>query len=193
MTELVRDYLWTSLDLPGHEHLRLQPGEQDGVQVDSQVVVISDGRVLRLSYRIELDEGWRVRSVRIASEQPDGSALGLVLQADGGGNWTDGNGMPLHELDGCMDIDIQATPFTNTIPIRRLLLAQGQPEPIRVAYIGVPSLDVTPMDQRYTRLGDGRIRYESVRSGFVADLEVDADGIVVNYPGHFRREWPRSS
>ncbi len=62
--------------------------------------MVSDNRVLRLSYRIELDAGWRVRSFRIASEQPDGSVIGLALQADGIGNWADGSGMPLHELDG---------------------------------------------------------------------------------------------
>ena len=186
MTDLVREYMWTPWDIPGNEHLRLRFGEGGDIQVDSQVVMVSDHRVLRLSYRIELDAGWRVRSARIASEQTDGSALGLALQADG-------SGLPLHELDGCIDIDIQATPFTNTLPIRRLHLVRNQPEPIKVAYISVPSLDVTPMDQRYTKVGDGQIRYESVRSGFVADLDVDADGIVVTYPGYFRRDWPRSS
>lgn len=193
MTELVREYIWTPWDIPGNEHLRLHIGESGDVQADSQVVMVSDGRVLRLSYRIELDAGWRAHSVRIASEQPDGSVIGLALQADGIGNWTDGIGMPLHELDGCIDVDIQATPFTNTLPIRRLHLAQDQPEQIMVAYIPVPSLDVSPMEQRYTGIGDGRVRYESVRSGFVADLDVDADGIVVTYPAYFRRDWPRAS
>ena len=193
MAELVREYIWTPWDIPGNEHLRLHITENGSMQADSQLVMVSDGRVLRLSYRIELDTGWRVRSVRIASEQSDGSALGLALQADGIGNWTDGNGISLHELEGCVDIDIQATPFTNTFPIRRLHLAQGQPEPIKVAYISVPSLDVTPMDQRYTKVGEGQVRYESVRSGFVADLDVDADGIVKNYPGYFRRDWPTAS
>lgn len=193
MTELVREYMWTPWDIPGNEHLRLHIAENGSIQVDSQVVMVSENRVLRLSYRIELDVGWRVRSVRIASEQPDGSALGLALQADGIGNWTDGSGISLHELDGCIDIDIQATPFTNTIPIRRLHLVQGQPEPIKVAYISVPVLEVTLMDQRYTKVGEGQIRYESVRSGFVSELDVDADGIAINYPGYFRRDWPRAS
>lgn len=193
MTDSVREYMWTPWDIPGNEHLRLHIGESGDIQADSQVVMVSDNRVLRLSYRIELDAGWRVRSVRIASEQPDGSALGLALQADGTGNWTDGGGMPMYELNDCIDIDIQATPFTNTLPIRRLHLTQGQPEQIKVAYISVPSLDVSLMDQRYTGIGDGMVRYESVRSGFIADLDVDADGIVVTYPGYFRRDWPRAS
>lgn len=198
MTVSVREYIWTPWDQPGNEHLRLHVDDGDGgdgrIQADSQIVMIADAaddRVLRVSYRIELDASWRVRSTRIASEQPDGSAIGLVLQADGRGNWTDGGGMPLHELDGCVDVDIQATPFTNTLPIRRLALEPHQQETIRVAYVRVPSLDVSAEEQRYTGLADGRVRYESIETGFTRDLDVDRDGSVVTYHGLFRRVWPR--
>lgn len=197
MTVSVREYMWTPWDQPGYEHLRLHVDDGDGgdgsIQADSQIVMIADDRVLRVSYRIELDASWCVRSTRIASEQPDGSVIGLVLQADGRGNWTDGGGMPLHELDGCVDVDIQATPFTNTLPIRRLALEPHQQETIRVAYVRVPSLDVSAEEQRYTGLADGRVRYESVETGFTRDLDVDRDGSVVTYDGLFRRVWPRRS
>lgn len=200
MTVSVREYMWKPWDQPGNEHLRLRMDDGDGgdgsIQADSQIVMIADDaddRVLRVSYRIELDASWRVRSTRIASEQSDGSAIGLVLQADGRGNWTDGGGMPLHELDGCVDVDIQATPFTNTLPIRRLALKPHQQETFRVAYVRVPSLDVSAEEQCYTGLADGRVRYESVETGFTRDLDVDRDGSVVTYHGLFRRVWPRRS
>jgi hypothetical protein len=42
--------------------------------------------------------------------------------------------------------------------------------------------------QAYTRLADQRYRYESLDgSGFSAELAVDADGLVLDYPGLFRR------
>jgi len=202
VTALVREYMWTPWDQPGNEHLRLHIDDGDGgggggggggIQADSRIVMVAGDRVLRVSYRIELDAGWRVRSTRIASEQSDGSVIGLVLQSDGRGNWTDGGGMPLHELDGCIDLDIQATPLTNTLPIRRLALDLNGQETIRVVYIPVPSLDISAQEQRYTGLADGRVRYESVGTGFVRDLDVDRNGLVVEYPGLFRRVWPRLS
>jgi uncharacterized protein len=59
---------------------------------------------------------------------------------------------------------------------------------IRVAYLAVPDLTVRAADQRYTCLDPGRLyRYEGVTSGFVAELPVDPDGLVVDYPGFFRR------
>jgi uncharacterized protein len=30
----------------------------------------------------------------------------------------------------------------------------------------------------------------SLDGGFTADLQVDADGLVLDYPGLFRRAWP---
>lgn len=193
--EQVHDYIWQRLDEPGNEHLRLWPSADGSgdLQVDSQVVTVASGKVLRVSYRMVVAADWRVRSLRIASEQRDGSAIGLVLQSDGAGSWTDGSGTPLDELQGCIDVDIAVTPFTNTLPIRRLRLAPGQSETIQVVYVPVPSLDVSPGEQRYTALDDGRVRYESLRSGFLRELEVDADGFVVSYPGLFRRSWPEAT
>jgi hypothetical protein len=186
----LQEYIWTPWDMPGSEHLRLWTSPQGERLVDSQLVVIERGKVLRVSYRIELDAAWRTRSVRIAAEQPDGNAIGLAMNGDGRGNWTDASGSALVDIEGCLDIDIQASPFTNTLPIRRLALAPEDQEVIRVAYIPVPSLDVTSMKQRYTGISHDRVRYESITSGFTRELEVDPDGIVIRYPGLFRRIWP---
>ena len=55
---------------------------------------------------------------------------------------------------------------------------------------------VEPTRQRYTCLErgeyDGRYRYEDegLFQGFTADLSVDADGLVLDYPGLFRRIRP---
>ena len=194
--DAIRDYLWQPWEQAGSEHLRLWTSAQGGdLQVDSQLVIRSgDGvHLLRGSYRLVLDAAWRVRSVRVACEQEDGTALGIALQSDRAGRWRDGSGTDLPDLDGCLDIDIAATPFTNTVPIRRLGLVAGEPVEIRVVFIAIPSLDLSAMTQRYTRLDARTVRYESLRHGEVAfsrDLVVDAEGIVVQYPGLFQRTWP---
>jgi hypothetical protein len=93
-------------------------------------------------------------------------------------------------------VDIQVTPFTNSLPIRRLGLETGQSADIRVAYVPVPELDVRPAEQRYTCLdapgpAGGRYRYEGLFRDFTAELPVDGDGLVLDYAETFRRIWPR--
>jgi hypothetical protein len=117
-----------------------------------------------------------------------GGAHGKKLTTDGAGSWTDGSGAPLAHLSGAIDVDLSASPFTNTLPIRRLLLAQGRSADILVAYIAFPELTVAIDRQRYTCLEPDRsYRFESLDSDFSRDIEVDGDGLVVTYPGLFRR------
>jgi hypothetical protein len=105
---------------------------------------------------------------------------GLILEHDGGGNWRD-----RPELDGCLEVDISTTPLTNTLPINRLRLKPGESHAIRAVYIELPGLGVSVMPQRYTRLDERLYRYQS--EGFQADLTVDEHGLVVDYPGLWRR------
>jgi hypothetical protein len=117
-----------------------------------------------------------------------GAERGLDLSSDGAGRWTDRSGTPLPDLAGAIDVDLTATPFTNTLPIRRLGLRSGQAETITVVYVEVPALTVVASRQRYTCLEPGRrYRFESLDSGFTRDIEVDDDGLVLTYPDLFRR------
>src|SRR3989442_276922 len=94
----------------------------------------------------------------------------------------------LFGLDGALDVDLTATPFTNTLPIRRLGLAAGRTAEILTVYVRVPELSVEADRQRYTCLEPmRRYRFESVDGDFTRDLEEDAHGLVVVYPGLFRR------
>jgi hypothetical protein len=63
-----------------------------------------------------------------------------------------------------------------------------------MAYITVPQLQVEATEQRYTCLettsSGGRYRFESLEQGvatFTAELPVDQDGLVMDYPNLFRR------
>jgi uncharacterized protein len=95
-------------------------------------------------------------------------------------------------LDGCLDLDISVTPFTNTLPVRRLELPPGASVDLLVAFLSVPELSFRPVHQRYTCLArsatGGLYRYEGLDSHFSADLLVDAQGLVVEYQGAWTRE-----
>jgi hypothetical protein len=76
-------------------------------------------------------------------------------------------------------------------PYRRLGLELGEVADVNVAYIRVPELLVGAERQRYGYLEEqadgGLYRFEALPSGFTAELPVDADGLVIDYPGLFRR------
>lgn len=165
---------------------------ENGVSTEHLIVVgVREEKPFRIRYRVDCDGTGTVRRVEI---DPLGTGSRLELEHDGGGNWTE-NGADAPELAECRDVDISITPFTNTVPIRRLDLDTGESETIPVVYLDVPAMTATQVEQRYTCLeslssSGGVFRYESLESGFTADLYVDSDGVVVNYPGVFRWMFP---
>jgi uncharacterized protein len=168
---------WRSWNSGHHEQLRLG-WEAGGWTADG---VISG---LNVHYAIRVDDSWTVRHFMLFrdAEEPD-----LWLAHDGAGKWGEVNGAPRADLDGCTDIDLGCTPFTNTLPIRRLGLAVGASAEIVAAWVDVETLLVVASPQRYTRLDERRWRFEGLSSGFVADLDVDEHGLVLDYPDLFRR------
>jgi hypothetical protein len=185
-----RQIFWEPSSDLGLEHLRLEVHHERLVADGLILRQMAQGAPVRLWYRLRCDGSARVRGAQVRLWQEDVERR-LDLQADGAGRWSDGAGKPLTELDGCTDLDIAATPFTNTLPIRRLGLRPGGAAEIEVVYIAVPDLRVTRVRQRYSCLradaGGGVYGYENLQNGFRADLPVDADGVVLDYPGQWRR------
>ncbi len=185
--------VWIPADEPGIEDVQITHDPISGTGFASAVVRLWEGQPLRVEYTLFCDAQWHVRTLQVVSPSTAVSPRMIRLEADGAGNWKDRDGQPLVALQGCIDVDIMLTPLTNTLPIRRLALAPGESSEISVVYIAAPDLSISPLRQRYTRLDDGqRYRYESLDSGFTAELLVDEDGFVIDYPGIWRRVWPTS-
>jgi len=182
-----RQIFWTPWDGVGLEHLRLSDAAGD-ILADGLVIGLAEGGApFRARYTVQCDAQWRVRAVRI--DMLDDANRRLDLYSDGAGHWSDDTGADLPGLVGCFDVDISITPFTNALPIRRLAFSPGASADITVVYIDLPALTVQPEMQRYTCLAAdiGRYRFEARSSGFTAELPVDGDGLVLDYPGLFRR------
>lgn len=182
MIRAPRTIRWADADgaEAGLEHCEIRV-DAEGLSVASVVAGTIEGARFGLSYTLSVDAAWRVRAAELRAT----SGRVLRLGRDGE-RWTV-NGAPDPALDGCVDLDIRATPFTNTLPIRRLALSPGQSAEFAVVYVSVPDLTVEPSRQRYTRIGAATYRFESLEDGFTADLPVDPDGLVIDYPGLFRR------
>lgn len=187
---MLHKVIWENQADTGLEHFYLQQSEQE-IIADGIVIGLEEGAAFRIRYQIHCDLQWRVRKAVIQSLEEDEQILRFV--SDGLGGWTNGSGSPAPELDGCVDVDITATPFTNTLPIRRLNLKPGQSAEIRVVYFIVPQMHVRVDPQRYTCLENrndgGKYRFESLTDGFTAEITVDDEGLVENYPGLFKRVW----
>jgi hypothetical protein len=176
--------LWRRLDLPGHDAARIVVREY-GWELEGCAVFAHAGRACRLAYRVECDREWRTRAAHVRGWS-GAQVIAVELAADADG-WTR-DGRPCPELEGCVEVDLQFTPATNTLPVRRLALAVGAVADVRAAWLRFPELALEPLDQRYERLDPRRYRYSSAEGSFVRDLEVDAAGFVTHYPGSWRAE-----
>ncbi|MGR3761860.1 putative glycolipid-binding domain-containing protein [Roseobacteraceae bacterium NS-SX3] len=179
---------WCSWQREGLEHCVLRENA-DGLVLEG-IVTGPGGASFGAHYFVRTDAQMRTREVRV--EYAGGPRLHVA--ADGMGHWQDmAGGAAIPALDGCLDVDIGVTPATNTLPVRRLCLAAGDSAEILAAFVPPPdaiegAFLPRPARQRYTCLTRGsRYRYEGLDSGFQAELEVDANALVLDYPGVFRR------
>ena len=187
---MIREAMWSAWEEPGLGHLRLAVRDS-GIVADGLVLGVEEGRPFRIAYEIRCDANWRVRAARVGVP---GEPPKVELLSDGEGNWTGPDGRAVTYLKGCEYVDISETPFTNTLPIRRLGVVPGESAEISVAYFDGAHLQPWPEPQCYTGLekgsGGGLYRFLSLDGGFTADLPVDADGLVLDYPGLFKRALP---
>jgi hypothetical protein len=152
--------------------------QTDRTWATTRFEVGTEGAGWARTLKLELAAGrWRATT----SEQGD---LDAALTAAGHA----GAGLPGTEdpdlLYGAFDVDLTSSPLTNSLPIRRLNLLKAEPSVahrLSVAWVILPSLEVVQADQIYTPLGEGRIRFAT--ETFSADLTVDNDGFVTDYPG----------
>jgi uncharacterized protein len=106
---------------------------------------------------------------------------------DSSGRWWR-NAEALPSLDGCIDVDLGFSPSTNLLPIRRLALPIGGSAAVRAAWVRFPELSVEVLEQVYHRTAERRYTYESNGGAFRAELTVDEDGFVIEYPNLWTAE-----
>ena len=175
-----RSIMWQGLLAPSLERLVLSQ-MSDGLEFSGLILQAQDELAYVARYRIVVDPSWVTREVNIEVEGETSHQLTL-LQTSRGEWLRDGRGMP--ELDGIHDSDLEWSPSTNTLPIRRLALRPGMSATVVAAWVRFPSLTVERLEQSYERVDEWRYRYRA--GNFQADLQVDADGLVTSYGANWR-------
>lgn len=162
-----------------------------------------------VSWALTTAEGWVTRRLT-ATVHGDGWSRHLQLERTDDGVWSsevqtagacDFPAPGIEDpaaLAGALDCDLGLCPVTNSMPILRLNLLSTDNAPadeteLTMAWVDVPSLRVVAGKQVYSQVRpptDGRdavVLYSSANRGFTAELTVDRDGVVVDYPGLAKR------
>lgn len=191
---LIRVVQWMSTSSPAPDLCALSEISY-GWELDGEAQAMLDGLPTEVKYTVRVDREWQTRLVKIRQVHSGAipgfsSTRHCTLKRDRYGSWTVSSGNDRPRLSGInflTDIDIQVTPATNTLPIRRLNLAVGERAEVTAAWFRIPEFQVEPLRQRYTRTAEDTYRYEALDHDFTATLTVDDLGLVVNYdPGWVR-------
>ncbi len=181
----IASILWQGIVLPGHEACRLV-SQDSHWRLEGTAVFSYEQQPCQLAYHIVCDQAWRTLSAAV--EGWLGKAdINVQIKADSSQQWWS-NGVEQPEIKGCTDIDLNFSPSTNLLPIRRLNLAIGEKAAVKAAWLRFPSFNLEVLPQTYERLEETKYRYESAGGQFVAELKVDKTGFVLEYPGIWRSE-----
>jgi hypothetical protein len=135
----------------------------------------------RLVFR---DGRWHLLGTAVFAHEGRGCRLDYRIACDE--RWRTVSECP--QVAGCTDVDLNFSPSTNLLPIRRLGLAVGEDGPAAAAWLRFPSLQLERLDQTYRRLGERAYRYESADGAFQRDIDVDGAGLVTRYPDFWEAE-----
>ena len=177
--------LWRGFYLPGHEVCRLYSQDSHWHLAGTALFSYQE-QPCRLDYQVVCDWDWRTQSAKVDGWLGE-REVHIDLAVDGDQLWRI-NGEAHPEMSGCIDLDLNFSPSTNLLPIRRLGLSIGQTAEIRAAWLRFPTFELEPLPQVYRRLDESTYHYESGGGRFAADLQVNATGFVTNYPGIWQAE-----
>jgi uncharacterized protein len=181
--------LWQRLDTPGHDACVVHRAA-GGWRLSGTAVFLDGARPCQLGYRVDCDERWNSLSATV-SGWAGRDRIDVTIEALAHGAWAlNGAEQPLAR--GCVDVDLGFTPATNLIVIRRLDLQTEAIVPAPAAWMPFPELHLQRLEQTYRRIGIRQYDYQAPDVPYEAVLSVDESGLIVDYPGLWRRVEPSS-
>lgn len=175
---------WQSDDGRGLEGARVLTGPGRTLRALSRVVRIGE---YTASYRLVVREDGTLNRLSVTSATAD-KERHLTLNRPEDGFWLldTGSGGARTDFGGALDVDLEGSPMFNALPIRRLGLHKEAGEhTIPMVWVSLPDLEVSRVQQTYRTVSvdDHGAVIEFSSDGFSAEIVVDADGLVVSYPG----------
>jgi hypothetical protein len=171
--------LWRRLDVEGHDGCRLL-SHGDGFELEGQAVFEHGGEPCCLAYRVCCDGSWLTRAASVNGFL-GARGIGYDIERLADGTWTL-NGAAQPQAEGLIDVDLNFTPATNLVAIRRFDLAVGAEMLAPAAWLAFPEFKLMRLDQVYRRLDQTRYAYQSPNFGYAEVLETSPAGFVLEYP-----------
>lgn len=174
---ILQSLIWVCNKCPSYEYFTLSQSSSGNVLHGT--VIAYETLPMLINYRICCDLNWQTMSAEI-SQRIGGKKKTLTLQTNDRQNWViDQNPQPT--LSGLVDVDLEFSPSTNTLPIRRLNLKDNETKEVAAVWVRLNGLEIATSSQRYTKIDSTHYRYENPSLDFNTILEVDELGIIVRY------------
>jgi hypothetical protein len=183
-----RSILWRRIDVPGHDAASLTEWH-GGADLRGMAVFQDESGPVALHYTVRCDAEWQTTEATVDGWSGD-RAIELRFHRSHTGDWTL-NGVTRPSVAGCIDLDLNFTPATNLLPLRRLNLPVGQTAEVRSSWLQWPETVLTPLTQLYTRRSMLEYDYSADLPGgdkFAGVLRVDPSGWVLDYAGLWHAE-----
>lgn len=188
---------WAHVDArDGFESVFFDQVPDGGVRIEGACAAVEEGVAWLVRYVITTDSRWHTRSAVIDGRSSVASHRTVTINGDGDGHWTvDGLSRP--DLDGCFDVDLEASACTNALPLRHLDLDDHETVDAPAVYVRASGLAVTRLAQDYTLSDDAgadtyRFGYRSPTFDVESVLTYDHTGLILDYPGLAHRYSPTS-
>jgi len=184
-SQLVASGMWRWLQGTGIERFELQRAGRECILRGTVLTLDNHAAAAEARYELVCDDAFHTLRAQVSVRTAAAERVLQIVAEDG--RWIE-NGNENLAVKGAIDIDLEWSPSTNTLPIRRMNLALGKSSgEFNAAWVRFPELVLEPLPQEYVRLADRRYRYSSRGGAFTAELLVDGDGLVVDYQGFWQR------
>jgi uncharacterized protein len=192
--QATRMLTWTGVDGLRLEAARVVLGERSLRASGSLISAPQAGlEAYSVSYSLATDEVGVVQRLTVRAIRAQGEQYVSLTRSEEGIWLVDrveqGAGTVRTNFSGALDVDLAFSALFNALPVRRLGLhrAAGQHE-LAMAFVALPGLEVGCVQQTYRTVAMGETTAVSFAwDSFEAELTVDADGLVLEYPGLTRR------
>lgn len=175
--------IWKGILYNSLEYFQLSENG-NAILAKSKIIGTHENQFYLVEYFLMIDKEWNVLSFEIEFEVNNKKKKFSGVKMNN--EWViNGKIDPLYS--GFEFIDISLTPFTNTLPIRKLRLSHRQEKEINVIYLNILEDYIKPVKQKYRKNSELKFRYENIPNDFEADIEVDELGLVIFYPSLFER------
>jgi hypothetical protein len=185
MNDTNRPILWRRLDCPGHESAFIFFDNNEW-HLHGTAIFLYNKSACRLNYEIVCDSRWHTRSARVDGWVGNRRIESAVVVAPDR-RWFL-NDRECVQVVGCVDLDLNFSPSTNLLPIRRLELSPGEEQEVQAAWLRFPSFELEPLTQLYRRIDENTYGYESAGGKFIRELTVNNEGFVTHYPDFWQEE-----